>query len=80
LVERALNDLECEIKEGKHKDNRAAWLTDMLKRWDTEAPSAPTKPQPHGTREPLKKFQPCPELAQNFRAGFAKAMEAAQPG
>lgn len=33
LVESALNDLECQIREKNDKENRAAWVEDLLKRW-----------------------------------------------
>ncbi len=42
LVERGLNDLDCEIKEGRDKNNRGAWLVDLLKRWKDGKRSAPT--------------------------------------
>jgi hypothetical protein len=38
LVGRALNELESQIKEGNDKDNRAAWLEDLLKRWINPKP------------------------------------------
>jgi hypothetical protein len=33
LVDSALKELDCQIKEGHDKENRAAWLEDLLKRW-----------------------------------------------
>jgi len=33
IVESGLNELDCQIKEGKTINNRAAWLVDLLKRF-----------------------------------------------
>lgn len=39
LVQRALADLHSHIKEGAQIDNPAAWMEDLLKRWDNGEPA-----------------------------------------
>lgn len=67
LLERALNDLECEVREGRDKTNRAAWMTDTLNRWGNSPPTAPAR------------IHPSPELARKFRADAEAKMNQETP-